>query len=96
MNCALLKEDVIEFILENKMEVLLQRVSFKDVPGDVCKDLLAAAAMRDNDDYNYGKKEDDEDYDTMRVCKLRQKLHEKGLDVDGSRDALIAALREQS
>ena len=41
MNCALLKEAVMDFIVESKEEVM-QRVSFQDVPGDVCKDLLAA------------------------------------------------------
>jgi len=41
-NCALLKESVMDFILvENKQEVL-RRVSFRDAPGDVCNDLLAA------------------------------------------------------
>ncbi len=37
-----------DFIVENK-EDLMQRVSFDDLPGHVCKDLLAAVARRDND-----------------------------------------------
>mmetsp|Transcript_8077 Transcript_8077/g.18230 ORF Transcript_8077/g.18230 Transcript_8077/m.18230 type:complete len:88 (+) Transcript_8077:1187-1450(+) len=31
----------------------------------------------------------------MRVSTLRKKLHEKGLDVDGSRKAMIALLRRK-
>jgi len=30
----------------------------------------------------------------MRVNVLRRLLHEKGLDVDGSREAMIGALKE--
>jgi hypothetical protein len=47
MNCALLKEVLMDFIVETKEEVM-QRVSFNDVPGDVCKDLLAAVARRED------------------------------------------------
>ena len=32
----------------------------------------------------------------MRVSELRAKLHENGLDVDGSREAMIAALQQKS
>ena len=31
---------------------------------------------------------------TMRISDLRRKVHEKGLEVDGSREAMIAALEE--
>ena len=101
MNCALLKETVMDFIVRNKKEVM-ERVSFQDVPGNVCKDLLAAVTRR----YDYGDGDDDdekdkgeEDYDdlaTMRIGELRKKVQEKGLEIDGSRDALIDALKEHS
>ena len=45
------------------------------------------------------KKESTESGDelhTARVSELRKKLDEKGLDVDGSREVMIAALREHS
>jgi hypothetical protein len=32
----------------------------------------------------------------MRISELRWKAHESGLDVDGSREMLIAALEENS
>ncbi|KAL7434816.1 hypothetical protein ACHAXM_004347 [Skeletonema potamos] len=36
--------------------------------------------------------ERERDLDVMRVDEQRRKLHEKGLDVDGSREAMIDAL----
>jgi hypothetical protein len=33
-------------------------------------------------------------FTTMRVSELRKRLDKKGLDVDGSREAMIAALQE--
>ena len=35
-------------------------------------------------------------YNKMRVSELREMLDDKGLDVDGSREAMIAILKEQS
>ncbi len=102
MNCALLKETVMDYIVQNKKEVM-QRVSFKDVPGDVCKDLLAAVSRyyqdyeeEQEEEEEEEEEEDGEDFDTMRIGELRQKVQEKGLEIDGSRDALIAALKEHS
>jgi len=95
MNCALLKEKVMDFIVKNKKE-MMERVSFQDVPGNVCKDLLAAMSRH----YQYYEEEEEgkdvEGFDTMRIGELRQKVQEKGLEIDGSRDALIAALKEHS
>ena len=101
MNCALLKESVMDFIVENKQEVL-QRVSFQDVPGDVCKDLLAATLrhdeVKDSSGYVIGKNERDVETmcSKMRIRDLRRMLDDKGLDIDGSREALIAKLKEYS
>ena len=103
INCALLKETVMDFIVKNKKEVM-ERVSFQDVPGNVCKDLLAAMSRcenerkddSDSDDDDEDENEDSEDFDTMRIGELRKKVQEKGLEIDGSRDALIAALKEHS
>ncbi len=104
MNCALLKESVMDFIVENK-EKVMQRVSFQDVPGDVCKDLLAAVSRyyEEKDSATSGDGDDDGDetdvektYSKMRIRDLREKLNDKGLDIDGSREALIANLKEHS
>mmetsp|Transcript_25452 Transcript_25452/g.46035 ORF Transcript_25452/g.46035 Transcript_25452/m.46035 type:complete len:152 (-) Transcript_25452:108-563(-) len=88
-NCALLKEAVMDFIVENGRDII-GKVSFEDVPGSMMTDLLTAVTR--------GKKKDDgpRDYDTMRVSTLRKKLHEKGLDIDGSREMMIGRLKEKS
>jgi hypothetical protein len=78
MNCALLKEAAMDFILENKAEVL-KKLTFVDAPGNLMSDLLAAVARG-------------EGAEGVRISELRQKAHEKGLEVDGSREMLIAAL----
>ena len=101
MNCALLKESVMDFVMHNKEEVV-QRVSFQDVPGDVCNDLLAAV-LRHGEGKDSSSDNEDEDetdaektYIKMRIRDLRQKLDDKGLDIDGSREALIAKLKKCS
>jgi hypothetical protein len=97
MNCALLKETVMDFIAENKKK--MQKVSFDNVPGNACKDLLAAMSRRYQDDDCGGGDDDEEDnvdFDKLRIGELRKKVQEKGLEIDGSRAALIAALKEHS
>jgi hypothetical protein len=101
MNCALLRETVMDFIVRNKKEVM-ERLSFQDVPGNVCKDLLPVVTRRDNEskDKSFNEEnseeKDGEDLHALRIGKLRQKVQEKGLEIDGSRDALIAALKQHS
>ena len=109
MNCALLKEAVMDFIVDNKEEVI-KHLSFQDVPGDMYKDLLAAMTRHYETESGEDSDDDEDDVDgdeeggekgklvfsRLRIRDLRQKLDEKGLDVDGSRDTLIAALMEHS
>lgn len=90
-NCPLLKEAVMDFIVENGDDA--EQLSFDNVPGGLMKDLLIAM--------NRGKRRDLGEHSgnelrTMRISELRRKLDEKGLDVDGSREAMIAALEEHS
>ena len=99
-NCALLKEAVIDFAVQNGQDVL-KNVSLKDVPGGVFADLLTAmtrekkkdAAANNNDSTGDDNKEEEVALHIMRVTELRKKLDEKGLDVDGSREAMIATLK---
>jgi hypothetical protein len=80
-NCALLKEAVMDFIVENKNEVL-NTIYFNGVvaPEIMIRDVLAADKR--------GEKKGGS------ISELRRKAHKKGLDVDGSRETLIAALAE--
>jgi speckle-type POZ protein len=80
MNCALLKESVMDFILEHKQEVV-QQVSFRDAPGDLCNDLLAAVLRHyDEDSPNDTNDDNDNETDvekmcsTMRIRDLRRML----------------------
>jgi speckle-type POZ protein len=88
-NCALLKEAVFDFIVQNGEEVIA-KFSFDDFPGHLAKDLLVATTRKSKT----GNKGDQ--FNMMRVSELRRKLHEKGLEVDGSREAMIAALEGDS
>ena len=90
-NCALLKEVVMDFVVENGVEVY-EKVSFDDVPGHLIKDVLSA--MQRKGVGKEGKKGDK--YTAMKISDLRKELHEKGLDVDVSREAMIALLKENS
>ena len=91
-NLPLLKEAVMDFIVENGDEVEAAKISFNDVPGGVVMDLLNAV--------NRGKQKDEGGNDgsnlsRMRVDDLRKKLREKCLPVDGSREAMVALLASQ-
>jgi len=92
LNLALLKEAVMDFLAENHVEAV-KKVSFTDVPGHLMKDLLVAFGMSKKEGKGNEMKED---FDVMRVSELRVKVDKMGLDVDGSREAMIEALRKSS
>merc|ERR1711862_216754 len=85
-NLALLKETVMDYIASNG-EDILKKVSFDNFPGHLVRDLLTAMAARET------KSNKIDCIDMTRVNALRQKLHEKGLCLDGSREAMIALLK---
>ena len=86
-NCALLKETVLDFIAENGSEAS-KKLSFEHVPGNVIPYLLAALTKGKQ------KGNDANDFSMMRISDLRKMLAEKGLDIDGSREMMIARLEE--
>jgi hypothetical protein len=81
-NLALLKEAAIGYMAENRDEVL-EKLSFTDVPGTLVRDVR-------NNGTNVHV---DNQYNALRISELRKRAHEKGLNVDGSREMLIAALK---
>jgi hypothetical protein len=89
-NLALLKEASMDYIVENKAEVI-EKLSFADmIPGTLMRDLLAAVSRGErNID---GRDGDESQYYSMRIVNYARGLYEKGLNVDGSREMLIAAL----
>ena len=94
-NLALLKESVMDFIIANGDDVM-DKVSFSNVPGDIVKDLLAAVARGKAKSSSSDTAAADNNYNTMRVATLRKMLDEKGLEVDGSRESMIALLKEST
>ena len=91
-NLALFQEKIMDFVAENG-DNIVGKVSFGDVPGNLISDILTA--------FSQGKKSSgtiapEGDLTFMRVGELRKRLHEKGLCVDGSRETMIALLRENS
>ena len=82
-----------DFLVEHREEAM-EKISFDRAPGYLMKDLLAAVETK------YGKKDagsnDEKGYGTMRVDALRQMLHDQNLEIDGSREAMIALLKEHS
>jgi hypothetical protein len=92
-NLALMEEAAMDFIIKNKSEVL-EKVSMKNVPAGILADILAAVARAEKTGTNATS--GDSKFSTMRVSELRSKAHEKGLDLDGSREMLIAALKKSA
>ena len=90
-NLALFQEKIIYFVAENGGKIV-GNVSFDDVPSNLISDILTAFAR--------GKKTTNgasgDNLKFMRVGELRKRLHDKGLCIDGSREAMIALLKENS
>jgi hypothetical protein len=90
-NCALLKEVAMDFLVIKKDEVI-GKISFNDAPGNLMNDFFAAFAREPNRPGATAIGENE--FNVMRISELRRMVHERGLDVDGSREMLIAALKE--
>ena len=92
--CALLKEYVMDFLVENGQHVL-NKISFTDIPESqtMFTDFLAAVAMGKNDSKDYGG-DDPTKFKTMSINALRRKLSEKGLGIDGTREMLVTVLEQ--
>ena len=87
-NLALLKEHCMYFLSSaNKIEVA-EKVSFDGMPSHLIKDWMVAIARRE------GESSKGDKFSIMRVSQLRQSAHAKGLSVDGSREMLIASIKE--
>ena len=97
-NLAALKEAVMDYIIEHG-DSIISKVSFDTVSGSTVTDILTAMSRSKKKKDNVTSDDDGggtNDYNTMRVATLRKMLHEKGLNVDGSREALVALLKENS
>ena len=90
-NLALLKEAAMDYIVENKAEVI-EKLSFANAPGALITDVLTAVSRGERVVGGSGGDIKSQLAD-MRINELRRMAHEKCLNVDGSREMLIAALK---
>ena len=93
-NCALLKETVMDFVVKNKAEILKKKTLANATEG-LTNDILAAM-MRGERKSGDRANDNAVEYSSMCISELRSNAHAKGLDVDGSREMLIAALEAAS
>ena len=91
-NLALFQEKVMDFVAENG-DKIVGKVSFRNIPGELMSDLLTATT-RGKKSAAEAAREDDLTF--ARVDKLRRRLHEKGLCIDGSRETMISLLKEHT
>lgn len=79
-----------DYMVENQTK-LLGKVSFHDAPGSLLNDFIAATARQGSQGTDDNE---DSQYNTLGISELRKKAYEIGLNVDGSREMLIAALKK--
>jgi hypothetical protein len=95
MNCALLKEAAMDYLIENSAAVM-DNISFNDVlTPTLFRDVFAAVSRREKKLGVSGGVDGDNKsrFNYMRISELCRESHEKGLNVDGSREMLITALK---
>ena len=78
-----------DFLVDSGSEAA-KRVNFENFPAHLVKDLLIAMHMGKND----GNSTDASDLSSMPVSDLRKMLQDKGLDIDGSKEAMLARLEK--
>jgi len=90
MNCPLLREAAMDFILKNAKEVI-KPDSFENdlITKAITSEILMAMVAADQ-----GNDSNDNDDESMSINDLRMALYEKGLDIDGSRELLISRLKK--
>ncbi len=81
------------FLAANHYEAA-EKISFNDVPGHLMKDLLIVIGRDRKKDASDTVAADE--LTTLCVSALRRKLDEKGLDIDGSREAMTESIRNSS
>ncbi|KAL7555247.1 hypothetical protein ACHAWF_018905 [Thalassiosira exigua] len=93
--CALLKEKVMDFLVENGKEVL-SKISFKDAPASstLFHDFMTAVASMGKKEDKYYDGDDPTKFKTMSVDTLRRKLDGRGLDIDGTHEMMVTALEQ--
>ncbi len=82
-----------DFIMENHVKVL-DKVPLKGLPkGPAMFAYILGAMARGKKRNGNGEGSGKDQLSTMCISNLHRKVHEKGLDVNGSREMLIVALK---
>eukprot|EP00584_Thalassiosira_punctigera_P001001 CAMPEP_0172538678 /NCGR_PEP_ID=MMETSP1067-20121228/10024_1 /TAXON_ID=265564 ORGANISM="Thalassiosira punctigera, Strain Tpunct2005C2" /NCGR_SAMPLE_ID=MMETSP1067 /ASSEMBLY_ACC=CAM_ASM_000444 /LENGTH=382 /DNA_ID=CAMNT_0013324225 /DNA_START=265 /DNA_END=1413 /DNA_ORIENTATION=+ len=92
--CALLKERVMDFLIDNDTDVL-KKLTEQEVPQSqtMMTDILTAVARGKRKREQY-EGNDPEKIGLMSVNSMRKMLDQRGLGVDGTREMLIEALEK--
>jgi hypothetical protein len=80
-----------DFIVENKIEILEKKM-LAGAPESIVYDILSAVARREIERAAGASKKNS----VMSLSELRRRAHARGLEVDGSREMLISALKRAS
>jgi len=92
-NCAMLKEVAMEFFAENAQAVMASK-GFNQVAESpaIMREMMAIGFGGRKKRPASSNADSERDYKRMRVSTLRQKLDDRSLDVDGSREMLVSRL----
>jgi hypothetical protein len=83
-----------DFIVENSAAAVIDKISFNDLlTFTLFRDGQSAVSRREKKLGVSGGGDDESRFNSMRISELLQEAHEKGFNVDGSREMLIAALK---
>ena len=92
-NCAMLKEAAMEYFVANVEGVMASKGYEQVAESPAIMRAMMAAMAEGNKKRSAGSSDDNgRDYKRMRVATLRQKLDDKKLDVDGSKEMLVSRL----
>ena len=94
-NCAMLKENAMEFFVKNAQDVMASEgyAQVAESPA-ILREMVAAMASGSKKRPASSDSDSERDYKRMRVATLWQKLDGKGLAVDGAKEILISRLEE--
>ena len=92
-NCYLLQEAVMDFIVENKIRILEKKM-LEGAPDNITYDILSSMARREIQ--LAASASEKNSLNVMSLSELRRRAHARGLEVDGSREMLISALKTKS
>ena len=82
-----------DFIVENKIEILEKKM-LAGAPESIVYDILSAVARREIELAAGASKKNS--LNVMSLSELRRRAHSRGMEVDGSREMLISALKTAS